>query len=296
MNSIRLTPVEQPRGGIGRIEPLLLPRLDGLYSRRASRLRALAEGHAMADYLNFVARIAAAQQRLLERAPLPAAVGTRLAPDDGAPLDALRLPRAPYWQQLLHGLADELLGDATPAVRKVLEGLREQSPAQLETLADALLGGRHAEVGSDRALFLWSALSLYWTQLAARLPLHASAGPGGQRQLCPVCAQSPAVSVIIDGLRYLHCGLCESRWHMVRATCSNCEHTGPLDYWSLDSENATIKAESCNECESYLKVLYLDRDHQLEAIADDLASLALDADVEREGFARSGLNPFLLPG
>ena len=116
MNSIRLTPVEQSRGGIGRIDPLLLPHLDGLYSRRATRLQALAEGHVMADYLNFAARIAIAQQRLLERAPLPAVVGPRLAPCDGAPLDALRLPRAPYWQQILHGIADELLGDATPPV------------------------------------------------------------------------------------------------------------------------------------------------------------------------------------
>jgi FdhE protein len=294
MNSIRLTPVEQPSGGIGRIEPLLLPRLDGLYSRRAARLRTLAEGHAMADYLHFAARIADAQQQLLKRAPLPDAANAVL--DDQAPLDALALPRDRYWQQLLHGLVDTLLADATPKVRAVLEGLREASSAQLERLADALLAGRHAEVGSDRALFIWSALSLYWTQRAARLPLHASAGPGGQRQLCPVCAQSPAVSVIIDGLRYLQCGLCESRWHLVRATCSNCEQTGKLDYWSLDSKEATIKAESCGDCDSYLKVLYLDRDRQLEAIADDLASLALDAEVERQGFSRSGLNPFLLPG
>ena len=99
-----------------------------------------------------------------------------------------------------------------------------------------------------------------------------------------------------SGLRYLHCRLCESRWHMVRAKCSNCEQTGNLDYWSLDSKEASIKAESCLDCHSYLKVLYLDRDPKLETFADDLASLVLDAQIEQEGFARSGLNPFLFPG
>lgn len=297
MSSIKLTPIEKPSGGIEQIEPLLLPRLDGLYARRAARLLALAEGHAMADYLRFAACIAGAQLTLLEQAPLPDTVNTRLTlSGEQAPLDSATLPRDRYWQQLLHGLIDVLLADATPPVRKVLEQLREHSPEQLETLASALFAGNYAEVGSDRALFLWSALSLYWAQLAARLPLHASAGPGERRQLCPVCAQSPTANVIIGGLRYLYCSLCESRWHMVRVKCSNCEETGKLDYWSLDSKDATLKAESCGDCHSYLKVLYLDRDRDLEVVADDLASLALDAEVEREGFARSGLNPFLFPG
>ncbi|MBD9415746.1 formate dehydrogenase accessory protein FdhE [Pseudomonas sp. PDM16] len=297
MSSIKLTPVAQPSGGIEKIEPLLLPHLDGLYARRAARLLALAEGHAMADYLQFAACIAGAQLKLLEQMPLPDTATTRpTLSNEHAPLDSTTLPRDRYWQQLLHGLIDVLLTDATPPVRKVLEQLRAHSPEQLETLASALLAGNHAEVGSDRALFLWSALSLYWAQLAARLPLHASAGLGENRQLCPVCAQSPSASVIIGGLRYLHCSLCESRWHMVRIKCSNCEETGKLDYWSLESKDATLKAESCGDCHSYLKVLYLDRDRDLEVVADDLASLALDAEVEREGFARSGLNPFLFPG
>ncbi len=297
MSSIKLTPVAQPSGGIEKIEPLLLPRLDGLYARRATRLLALAEGHAMADYLQFAACIAGAQLKLLEQMPLPDTAAPRpTLSNEHAPLDSTTLPRDRYWQQLLHGIIDVLLTDATPPVRKVLEQLRAHSSEQLETLASALLAGNHAEVGSDRALFLWSALSLYWAQLAARLPLHASTSLGEQRQLCPVCAQSPTASVILGGLRYLHCSLCESRWHMVRVKCSNCEETGKLDYWSLESKDATLKAESCGDCHSYLKVLYLDRDRDLEVVADDLASLALDAEIEREGFARSGLNPFLFPG
>lgn len=297
MNSIRLTPVEQPSGGIERIEPLLLPRLDGLYSGRAARLEVLAGEHPMADYLHFTAHIARAQQQLLEQLPLPAETNARLElRDDHAPLATAQLPRDPYWQRLLQGLLEQLRGDVPAPAQAVINDLQNSSAERLETLAEALLAGRYPEVGSDRALLLWSALSLYWTQLAARLPLHASAGLGENRQLCPVCAQAPSASVILGGLRYLHCSLCESRWHMVRLKCSNCEQTGKLDYWSLESKDATLKAESCGDCQSYLKVLYQDRDRDLEVIADDLASLALDAELEREGFARSGIHPLLFPG
>ncbi|MNP58807.1 formate dehydrogenase accessory protein FdhE [compost metagenome] len=98
------------------------------------------------------------------------------------------------------------------------------------------------------------------------------------------------------GLRYLQCSLCECRWHMVRVKCSNCEATGALDYWSLERQDAAVKAESCNDCHSYLKVFYPEKDRDQELLADDLASLALDAEVEREGFGRSGVSPFLFPG
>ena len=47
---------------------------------------------------------------------------------------------------------------------------------------------------------------------------------------------------------------------------------------------------------SYLKIFQQNNDPHLEPLADDLASLPLDALVEEQGFARSGLNPFLFPG
>ena len=56
------------------------------------------------------------------------------------------------------------------------------------------------------------------------------------------------------------------------------------------------QAESCGECRSYLKVFYPEHERELEVLADDLASLGLDAEVEREGFGRSGVSPFLFPG
>lgn len=303
MNSIRLVADEKPSGGVGAIVPLILPDLKNRYGRRAARLRQLAEGHPMADYLRFAAGIAEAQQQVAEALPLPAALVATLPARLGGPLpplEATSLPHERHWRELLQGLLERLPAAANPAVAHTLTGLRGCDGIALERLADALLAGDYLVVGSDRAPFLWAALSLYWTQLAAQLPASGQARVGEGRQCCPVCGGAPVASVIRggaqSGLRYLHCGLCESRWHMVRTKCSNCEEGGRLDYWSLDSEQAVIRAESCGDCNSYLKVLHEDRDPQLEVIADDLASLALDAEVERQGFYRSGLNPFLFPG
>lgn len=301
MSSIKLAPVQEPTGGVKHITPLLLPRLSQHYQARTQRLVQLAEDHAMGDYLRFTAGIAAAQQRVLEELPLPDSANARLELVEGqAPLACTQLHRDAYWLQVLNLLIEQLRPTATPEAQAVLDELQGSSALQLEQLADSLLAGDFAEVGSGRALFLWSALSLYWTQLAARLPLEASTELGEQRQFCPVCAASPSASVVLggdqSGLRYLHCGLCESRWHMVRVKCSNCEEGDKLDYWSLETTDAPLKAESCSHCKSYLKILYLDRANYQEVFADDLASLALDAEVEREGFARSSFNPLLFPG
>ncbi|KJK08245.1 MULTISPECIES: formate dehydrogenase accessory protein FdhE [Pseudomonas] len=303
MSSIQMTPVQTPTGGVNEIPPVLLPSLKGRYSKRAERLQQLADAHTMGDYLGFCAQLVHAQQQLLERMPLPPALAAGLADRLGsgqAPLASADYPRHRYWQQLLQGLIELLYADANPSVRTTLDGLRNHTPAHLENLASALLAGDYEQVGSGQALFLWAALSLYFTQLASALPGSASASLGEQRQHCPVCASAPVASVVMTGaqagLRYLQCSLCECRWHMVRVKCSNCEATGALDYWSLDRQDAALKAESCNDCHSYLKVFYPEKDRDQELLADDLATLALDAEVEREGFGRSGISPFLFPG
>lgn len=296
--SIKLTPIEQPSGGVEHVDPLLLPEPGTYYRRRAERLRQLADGHPMADYLRYAATIAEAQRQVLDQHPLPAEANARLdAASGAAPLHHATLPRDAYWRAVLAQLIEHLYQPATREARAVLDELRDAGAEQLERWADALLAGDFTAVGSGRALFLWSALSLYWTQLAASLTLRAHAELGEQRQFCPVCASAPSASVILgNGLRYLHCGLCESRWHLVRSKCSNCEETGKLHYYSLEREDAAVKAESCGDCNGYLKVFHQSRERELEVFADDLASLALDAEMEREGFGRSGPNPFLFPG
>ncbi|HXY55816.1 MAG TPA: formate dehydrogenase accessory protein FdhE, partial [Nitrospirota bacterium] len=54
--------------------------------------------------------------------------------------------------------------------------------------------------------------------------------------------------------------------------------------------------ESCNNCNSYLKLFYLAKDSRMEAMADDLATLALDMLMDKEGKMRGGPNLFFHPG
>ena len=56
----------------------------------------------------------------------------------------------------------------------------------------------------------------------------------------------------------------------------------------------TIKAETCDECRTYVKIMYQRKDSELEPVADDVASLGLDLLVTEAGWRRAGVNPFLL--
>ncbi|KEA51752.1 MULTISPECIES: formate dehydrogenase accessory protein FdhE [Mangrovibacter] len=305
--SIRIIPQDQLEKSEKRtadmIPPLLFPRLKNLYNRRAERLRELAESNPLGDYLRFAALIAHAQEVVLYDHPLQLDLTNLIASaaESGKPpLDIHTLPRDKHWHKLLHSLIAELKPEMSGPALAVIENLEKASEQELESMATSLFASDFVAVSSDKAPFIWGALSLYWAQMAALIPGKARAEYGEHRQFCPVCGSMPVSSMVHigsnSGLRYLHCNLCETEWHMVRVKCSNCEQTRDLHYWSLDSEQAAIKAESCGDCGTYLKVLYQEKDPNVEAVADDLASLVLDARMEQEGFARSSINPFLFPG
>ncbi|MFS2221535.1 formate dehydrogenase accessory protein FdhE [Pantoea sp. B65] len=306
--SIRIIPQqpleESDKHAADSIPPLLFPRLKNLYLRRATRLRDLAAKNPLGDYLRFAAVIAEAQEIVLYDHPLQMDLHSLLvatAASGKPPLDIHSLPRAAHWQRLLHSLIAEMKPEMSGQALAVLENLEKASSQELEAMASAMFSNDFARVSSDKAPFIWAALSLYWAQMAALIPGKARTEAGNQRQFCPVCGSVPVSSVVHigsehDELRYLHCNLCESEWHVAATTCSNCEQTRELHYWSLDSATGVVKAESCSDCGTYLKLLYQEKDPALEPVADDLATLVLDARMEQEGFARSSLNPFLFPG
>ncbi|PWC23037.1 formate dehydrogenase accessory protein FdhE [Brenneria roseae subsp. roseae] len=303
--SIRIVPQEQLESNerstsVGTIPPLLFANLKSLYSSRAERLRQLAEDHPLSDYLLFAADVVEAQMKVMHDHPLQIDLGAILKQSGNRPpLDVSVFPRDTHWQTLLRALIEELKPDAGGQVLSTLENLEKCSAQELEMMATSLFRHEFSAENNDKAPFIWAALSLFWAQMASQLPGKARAEPGEHRQFCPVCGSMPVSGVVqlgsSSGLRYLHCNLCESEWHMVRVKCSNCEESGDLNYWSLDSENAAIKAESCGHCGTYLKILYQEKDHRVEAVADDLASLVLDVKMEEEGFSRSSINPFLFP-
>lgn len=280
---------------------LLYANPKNLYQRRAKRLRELAENNAFRDYLLFAAEIVDIQLELLETQPIKDISSSlnMLLEQGNAPLNAKQFQRSDEWRALLLQLIARYRGKAKEEILPTLEWLEKAAQSELENLADHLCNERYEEVSADKAVFIWAALSLYWVQLAQQLPRQTQTDVGG-RQTCPVCDSAPITSVVhfgdTQGLRYLHCALCESEWNMVRAKCSNCEQSGKLDYWSLDSHDAAVKAESCGDCGSYLKILSQEKDPQVEPVADDLATLFLDVEMEEKNLHRSGLNPFMFIG
>jgi len=114
-----------------------------------------------------------------------------------------------------------------------------------------------------------------------------------------VCAQPP-----YQGYRYLHCALCATEWHMVRVLCSQCGASGKnIAYYSLEGNSAdkspseqggsAVRAETCDQCHGYRKILYQEKDTGVEPVADDVASVALDVLLAEEGYHRASGNPLL---
>ena len=282
--------------------PLLFSNPKNLYQRRAARLRELAQDHPLADYLLFAAAIADAQLALLESMPIPqdprlqALSGEQLA---NKPLDVKNWQRDPIWRKLLTALLEKLKPSANDQILTTIEWLEKAADSELEDLADKVLAQEFATISSDKAVFVWAALSLYWLQLVQQIPHNAKQESTENLHCCPVCNTAPTASLVHfgsqQGLRYLHCALCESEWNMVRSQCSNCGQNKELDYWSIDDYMAAIRSESCGSCKSYLKIMFQEKEPKVEVIADDLASLFLDMEMEEKGFMKSGLNPFIFP-
>lgn len=282
--------------------PLLFSNPKNLYQRRAARLRELAQDHPLADYLLFAAAIADAQLALLESMPIPqdprlqALSSEQLA---NKPLDVKNWQRDPIWRKLLTALLEKLKPSANDQILTTIEWLEKAADSELEELADNVLAQEFATISSDKAVFVWAALSLYWLQLVQQIPHNAKQESTENLHCCPVCNTAPTASLVHfgsqQGLRYLHCALCESEWNMVRSQCSNCGQNKELDYWSIDDYMAAIRSESCGSCKSYLKIMFQEKEPKVEVIADDLASLFLDMEMEEKGFMKSGLNPFIFP-
>ncbi len=296
--SIKILSPEEIKAGHKFQQPVLLfPHLTNLYNHRRERLMQLAESHPLKDYLLFVAKLVAAQQKALREFPLTEKLD--LTPEQLAhyPLDARIWKRDAIWLDIFKYILAEVKVDANETLLTTIEGLEKTSDKELNELADKLLQEDFSAVSSDKAVFIWAALMVYWRLLANGIPHSAIMESGQNLTHCPVCHAAPTASIVHmgseQGLRYLHCSLCETEWNVVRVKCTNCDHTGKISYFMFDKEFAPIRTETCDDCKSYLKIFYQEKDPHLDVLADDLASIFLDMKTDEKGYARSGLNPYL---
>jgi FdhE protein len=284
----------EPPGVPGEVVYLKLPRPAELFARRARRFRELSPGNPMGEFLDALADVAEAQAAALERLP-PADASTSDLPL-AAPLGATSHSRSPAWRDLLAALVERLRGRPWPAPAALaLRRLAGAWPEELEAMADGVLAGLPASPDLAAAPFVGAALQAYFTALASRLPAsRVERSRGG----CPVCDSAPVAGLILgdDKLRYLCCSLCGSEWNLTRIQCWNCRTTGGIQFLGVAGDPGGLKAEACSACGAYLKLFYRDQMPSVEPLADDVASLTLDLLAAQEGWARSGVNLFLLGG
>ena len=96
------------------------------------------------------------------------------------------------------------------------------------------------------------------------------------------------------GARFCACALCATMWNVVRIKCTLCGSTKGIGYQEIDGGAGTVKAETCDSCHGYVKILHQHRNPSLDPVADDVASLALDLLLREDEYRRGSVNPFLL--
>jgi len=288
---------------------VIVPERATIFSGRARRFNALAEGHVLGDWLRLLGRLTLAQHQALQDLqvpPLPDATALERARYHRMPpAPAQHWPRDPAWRVTLRGIVAALKSaDVPDAVRQSCASLDAAPDEQLEALAERVL--RTELYGEDAALlpFVGAALQVYWTALASALGVESIAALDVSG-VCPCCGSLPVASVVrvaaeVSNLRYLHCSLCNTQWNLVRVKCAACDASSKIAYRQIegsDLKNAgAMRAETCDDCMSYLKILTQEKAPDGDPVADDLATLALDMLADEAGYSRAGPNLLFVPG
>jgi FdhE protein len=287
-------------GKLAQPPPIRLPDPAVVFAHRTERLRSLAQGGSMEDFLSFMATLARAQSSALAALAVEATLDT--FPRQGMPpLDRRAWLPEPSWQRALAVILDRLGAAAlTAETRSALDRLARLDRDALDALAEKAVRFESAEAEPAEACLAFAALQVYWTRMAAEIQLAGNeiVHPVGG---CPVCGSPPVASLVhsagsLAGSRFLVCSLCATEWHLVRIKCANCESTKGIAYLEIEGAGGLVKAETCDECRTYSKVIYTEKAPSADAFADDLASLGLDVLVGDAGWHRVTPNPFLLPG
>lgn len=292
-----------PIGDISAPPVARLPDPDSLFRRRAARFEALTPDHRLGPYLRFLGGLCERQAAILPGLPepdLPSPDTLARSRQHAMPaLDRTRFPDDPACRETLRRfIAGAGSLDMPDEARKSL--------AELEAAEDDMLAWMARNVASDAIPAHDAAAHVF---MAAGLQVHASRCASGLDAaalvpvgdgICPVCGGPPTSSVIVGwegshGARFCSCSLCGTLWNYVRIRCIACGSTKGISYQELEGgPDGAIKAECCAECRTFAKMMQQAKYPELDPVADDVATLALDMLLIEQGLHRSGYNPFLL--
>jgi len=287
---------------------VVLPVRADLFAERSARFERVAAGNVMSGYLQLMAIVARAQQSVLSRRSAESVGEAALTAsrDYGMPpLSAQSHPRTPEWRADLADIVGDVRTRVADSVSIALAAFDTLDETAREALADRVLAGTSLDEEAALVPFVGAALQTYFTRIAATIDV-ALVDQCDVPGICPVCASRPVASILRMGgdqanLRYLVCSLCATEWNMSRIQCTSCDTDKGVKYLVAHAEgksetDAATRAETCDECKSYLKIFYQEKDPTLDPTADDLATMALDLLVDEQGYARSGPNLLFHPG
>jgi FdhE protein len=214
------------------------------------------------------------------------------------PLDRSRFVSEPVFDTTLDRLFDAATAiDMPPAAREALLAVRDAGVPVRDEMVRAVLADAIPVETLASHVFVAAALQVHFARVASRLDASRLVPVGDAA--CPACGGAPVASVVVGwqhatNTRYCACSLCETWWHYVRIRCTACGTTKGIGYKIVEGTESNVQAETCEECRSYAKILYQNREPGLEPVADDVATLALDMLVREAGYRRSAFNPYLL--
>jgi FdhE protein len=281
----------------------VLPDPTSLFDGRSRRLAALAPGHRLEPYLRFLTEVTRAQHDIavaatLQPALLPPADRIAQALEHGMPpvSRALFEPDAGAMAAIERLLDNMSVAAVPPEAAAAMAGLREATPDELRGKAhETLMDTEPADDLAQRVL-LAAGLQVHFARLAAQLAADdlQLVADGA----CPVCGSPVMTSAVVGwpkahNTRFCACPLCAAMWNVVRIKCLLCGSTDGISFREMEG-SSTVKAETCDKCRGYVKILYQVNDPALEPMADDVATLGLDMLLAKEGWKRGGHNPFLL--
>lgn len=291
-------------GGVAETPFVRLPNPKTLFVARAQRLTELAKGHTLESYLDFLAAVTRAQASAVTALPPPAPVPTEqiaMRAANGFPaVSRDQVHGNADFAASLAWLLDHLELDAAPdAAREAVTSVRNMAQAERFELAAGILDGAYVADRVAESLFVAAALQVHLARLAAQL--DGASVTQVEEGICPVCGGAPVSSLVVgwtqaNKARYCACSLCGTLWNYVRIKCTACGETQGITYFTIEDGPKTIGVETCSACRCYIKHMQQHEDIQLDPVADDVASYALDLLAREQDFHRGSINPLFLTG
>ena len=281
---------------------VLLPDPSKLFVDRTLRLRALAVRSEIGAYLHFLSDLTELQYRIQDDLPEPdmpdGEALTRARTHAMPPLDRAGFIPDAALEVTLATLFDAAVDiQKPPAASEALARVRTADPTTRDAMQRDVLAGTIPAESLAEHVYVAAVLQVHFTRLAARLDAGSLVPVGNG--VCPSCGGPPVSTMVVgwrgaQGSRFCACALCGTLWHYVRIKCVLCGSTKGIGYQEVEGGAGTVKAETCDNCHGYVKVLYQVKDPELDPVADDVASLGLDLLLRGGAYRRGSFNPFLI--